>query len=79
MHMCTVIKIITSDFIKLTKQVRLQADCDCAYLKLIAMTLQTADEANESERSPIGIMRCAGLLRRDIMCKLDRVPELRAI
>ena len=47
-------------------------DSDGAHLTSFGIEFQT-EEARENERSPSVALLCAGLLRRGMVCELERV------
>ena len=46
---------------------------DRAPLIFFGIEFQTEEEAKENERSPRVALLCAGLLRRGMMCEMERV------
>ena len=49
------------------------SDSDGAHLTSLGIEFRTDEEAKENERSPCVALLCAGLLRRDMVCGLERV------
>ena len=48
-------------------------DSDGAHLTSFGIKFQTEEEAKGNERSPNVALLCAGLLRRGMVCELERV------
>ena len=48
-------------------------DSDWAHLTSFGIEFQTEEEAYENERSPSVALLCAGLLRRGMVCELERM------
>ena len=70
-------QIKSSVFVIRTKQVCLQTrhndDSDRAHLTSFGIEFQTEEEAKENEQSPSAALLSAGLLRRRMVCELERV------
>ena len=70
----------SSVFVSWTKQVCLQTqlddDGDGTHLTLFGIEFQTEEEAKENGRSPSVYLLCVGLLRRGMMCELERVLHM---
>ena len=77
MHICTVIKdTVQSLQIERNKHVfkqDLNYDSDGAHLTSFGIEFQTEEEAKENKRSTSLTLLCAGLLRRGMVCELERV------
>ena len=79
MHICTVIK----DKVQSSKTERnkyvfkrdINDDSDGTHLTSFGIEFQTEEEAKESERSPSVALLCTGLLRRGMVCELERVCD----
>ena len=79
MHICTVIKdkvqSLQTERNKYVLKRDLDDDSDGAHLKSFGIYFQTKEEAKENERTPSVAILCAGLLRRDMVCELERVLQ----
>ena len=79
MHICTVIKdtvqSLQAERNKYVFKRDLNEDSDGAQLTSFGIEFQTAEEANENERSPSVALLCAGLLRRGMVYELERVCD----
>ena len=77
MYICTVIKdtvqSLQTEQNKYVFKQDLNYDSDGAHLTSFGIELQTEEEAKENERSPSVALLCAGLLRRGMVYKLERV------
>ena len=51
-------------------------DSDWAHLTSFGIEFQTEEEAKENERSPSVALLCACLLRRGMVCEVEREPVL---
>ena len=76
MHICTVIKdkaqSLQTERNKYVFKRDLNDDSDGAHLTSFGIEFHT-EEAKENEQSPSVALLCAGLLRRGMVCELERV------
>ena len=77
MHICTLVKekvqFLQTERRKGVFKRNIDDDSDGAHLTSFGIEFQIEEEETESERSPRVALLCAGLLRRGMLCELERV------